>query len=159
MLGYMLSTLGEEGGRDWAIRTAGTLVSEGRAISARTRAALDAIPELRRHNFNEHRSHRFDERDGAWSDVVLAMEASHVAFVRHRFPEAAAKTVSFGQLLRDAMPHATLLENVASQSLREPDPDCDIEDPAGGELEIYEACARGLWQSAQTFATMFASSI
>ncbi len=46
MLGYMLVTLGERAA-SWSVRTAGTLVSEGHAMSARTRDALLDIPELR----------------------------------------------------------------------------------------------------------------
>ncbi len=102
MLGYMLDTLGEASGFEWSIRTAGTLVSEGHAVSARTRDALLAIPELRHHPFTVHRSHQLSGDDVQWCDVILAMEASHVAFVRSRYPDASGKTVAFGQFLREA---------------------------------------------------------
>ena len=46
MFGYMLDTLGEANRCEWSIHTAGTLVSEGRAMSGRTRDALREFPNL-----------------------------------------------------------------------------------------------------------------
>jgi protein-tyrosine-phosphatase len=154
MLGYMLSTLGEASGQDWSIRTAGTLVSEGHAMSSRTRDALRKIPELGHHRVNSHRSHRLTENDVEWSDMILAMEATHVLFVRHRFPEATAKTVLLGQFLREAPLDATLGEQLKFVASREPDLAFDIDDPAGGDQEVYDACAHELWEMAQIFSTL-----
>ena len=57
-----------------------------------------------------------------WSDVILAMEASHVTFVRTRFPDARAKTVVLGQFLREAPLDATLLDQVGFVASLDPDP-------------------------------------
>ena len=46
MLGYMLTTLAESTGQDWNVRTAGTHVAEGSAMSGRTREALKKVEEL-----------------------------------------------------------------------------------------------------------------
>ena len=40
MLGYMLSTLADDSGVEWQIRTAGTHVTEGSAMSVRTRDGI-----------------------------------------------------------------------------------------------------------------------
>lgn len=154
MLGYMLDTLGEASGFEWSIRTAGTLVSEGHAVSARTRDALLAIPELRHHPFTVHRSHQLSGDDVQWCDVILAMEASHVAFVRTRFPDASAKTVALGQFLREAPLDGALLDQVGFVASLDPDPAFDVDDPAGGDQEVYDACARQLWEMAQIFSTL-----
>ena len=59
-----------------------------------------------------HRSHQLSGDDVEWSDVILAMEASHVVFVRTRFPDASAKTVALGQFLREAPLDGALLDQV-----------------------------------------------
>lgn len=157
MLGFMLTTLGEASGENWSLRTAGTLVSEGHAMSSRTRDALLKIPELGHHHFNQHRSHRLSDVDVAWSDVILAMEATHVVFVRNRFPAAAAKTVVLGQFLREAPLDATLDEQVLFVAPLDPDPTFDVDDPAGGDQKVYDACAQQLWEMAQIFSALLGS--
>jgi protein-tyrosine-phosphatase len=157
MLGYMLKTLSDESGEDWAIRTAGTLVSEGHAMSGRTRDALLRIPELGHHRVNAHRSHPLSADDVEWSDVILAMEASHVLFVRNRFPDAVPKTVVFGQYLREAPLNAAVVEQVNLVASFDPDPIYDVGDPAGGDQDIYDACADQLWEMAQIFLTLVES--
>jgi protein-tyrosine-phosphatase len=157
MLGYILTTLGEANGEKWSVRTAGTLVSEGHAMSARTRAALLRIPELSHHPFNDHRSRRFNGDDEEWSDAILAMEASHVAFVRDRFPSAAAKTVVLGQFLRVASLDVSLSEQVSLVASLDPDPAFDVDDPAGGDQDVYDGCAQRLWEMAQAFSALVGS--
>jgi protein-tyrosine-phosphatase len=157
MLGYMLVTLDEVNHEDWSVRTAGTLVSEGQAMSARTRDALANIPELRHHPFTAHRSHRLGHDDVEWCDVILAMEASHVVFVRRRFPKAAGKAVLFGQFLREAPLDLSLLDQVNAVAVMEPDPAYDVADPAGGHQDVYNACAQQLWEMAQIFSTLVES--
>ncbi len=159
MFGYMLDTLSEANGYEWSIRTAGTLVSEGHAMSGRTRDALLRIPELGHHRVNSHRSHQLSGDDVEWSDVILAMEASHVMFVRSHFPGAGAKTVVLGQFLREAPLDAALLDQVGFVASLDPDPAFDVEDPAGGDQELYDACARQLWEMAQIFSTLVDSSL
>ena len=95
MLGYMLTTLAEESGTDWSIRTAGTHVAEGSAMSSRTRDALRRISELGDHRYGAHRGHQLTRDDVEWSDVILASEALHVLFVRLHYPDAASKSVLF----------------------------------------------------------------
>jgi protein-tyrosine-phosphatase len=154
MLGYMLKTLAESSGADWSIRTAGTHVAEGSAMSSRTRDALRRIPELADHNYGAHRGHQLARDDIEWSDVILASEALHVLFVRLHFSEAESKAVLFGQFLRDAPLDETLLDQVSHVSSRIPDSAFDIEDPAGQDQSAYDQCATTLWDMAQAFLAL-----
>ena len=154
MLGYMLSTLGDADDVDWKIRTAGTHVVEGSAMSGRTRDALVAIDELGTHPYGAHRSHQLDVDDVSWADVILASEADHVRFVRTNFADHAHKAVQLQQFVRRAPldePFETQLRVVASM---EPNVELDIADPAGGDQHDYYACCEQLWGLAQAFAVL-----
>ena len=154
MLGYMLTTIAEATGADWKVRTAGTLVIEGKAMSARTRGALLSIEELGGHHYNAHRSNQLSGADVAWADVVLASEADHVNYVRANFARGAAVAVQLHQFVRYAPldePFPVQLEVVASLAL---EPELDVVDPAGGDDAMYVACANELWELAQVFATL-----
>jgi protein-tyrosine-phosphatase len=156
MLGYMLTTLAEASGADWSIRTAGTHVAEGSAMSSRTRDALLRIPELGDHRYGVHRGHQVTRDDVDWADLILTSEALHVLFVRLRYPEATSKTVLFGQFLRDAPLDEPFFDQVSSVSYRVPDSAFDVEDPAGKDQSAYDQCAATLWDMAQTFLTLAA---
>ncbi len=154
MLAYMLTTLSEANGSGWRIRSAGTHVVEGSAMSSRTRDALLGIDELAHHHFNAHRSHQLTSEDVEWADVVLASEANHVTFVRNTYQSASYKVVQLHQFLRYAPldePFDAQLFAVASM---EPEPQLDVADPAGGEDATYRACAQELWEMAQAFAVV-----
>jgi protein-tyrosine-phosphatase len=154
MLGYMLSTIAETNGANWVIRTAGTHVAEGAAMSSRTRDALLRIPELGDHSYGAHRGHQLSQDDVEWSDVILASEALHVLFVRLRYPHAAAKSVSFGQFIRSAPLDEPFVDQVSFVSSQVPDSAFDVDDPAGQDQLAYDECARSLWDMAQVFATL-----
>ncbi len=150
MLAYMLSDLAEAEGRDWRVRSAGTHVIEGQAMSARTRRALEAIPELGDHRYGAHRSHQVSTADVDWADVVLAAELDHVRFVE-RLVVGSTNAVQLGAFVLHA-PHgvslATQLREVATHAFNSR---LDVKDPAGGEQADYDACARELWRLAQRF--------
>jgi protein-tyrosine-phosphatase len=152
MLGYMLTTLGDANGADWSIRSAGTHVAEGSAMSSRTRDALRRISELGEHSYGAHRGHEVTREDLNWADVVLATEAIHVLYVRRNYPDAAAKTVLFAQFLRDAPLGERFVDQVSISSSLVPDSSFDVDDPAGLDQPAYDKCARTLWDMAQEFA-------
>jgi protein-tyrosine-phosphatase len=154
MLGYMLETLAEANGVPWSIRTAGTHVVEGSAMSSRTRDALLRIPDLGAHNYGAHRGHQLTSEDIEWADVILASEALHVLFVRLHYPDAADKSVLFGQFLREAPLDESLASQVTLVSSLVPDSAFDIDDPAGKDQSTYDRCALELWEMAQVFATL-----
>jgi protein-tyrosine-phosphatase len=154
MLGYMLTTLADANGADWSIRTAGTHVFEGSAMSSRTRDALLKIDELADHHFSGHRSRQLTSEDVRWSDVILASEAANVHFVRAHHGDGAAKAVIVQQFLREAPLDTEFDEQVRYVSSLEPLAYFDVDDPAGKDQAAYDACAAALWEMAQVFATL-----
>jgi protein-tyrosine-phosphatase len=157
MLGYMLSTIAEATGVDWHVRTAGTHVTEGSAMSSRTRDALRAIDELGEHHYGAHRSHQLTADDLAWADVVLASEADHVHFVRANFAVHAHKAVQLHQFVRSAPLDDPLGVQLVAVASLEPSVQFDVADPAGGDQAAYDTCARQLWEMAQVFALLVGS--
>jgi protein-tyrosine-phosphatase len=154
MLGYMLTTLAEVNGEHWHVRSAGTHVIEGSAMSARTRSALMAIDELGEHHFNAHRSHQLDDSDVLWADLILTSEADHVRYVRNCFPDASHKAVQLGLFARAAPVDGPFEHQLRAVATREPLKEYDVADPAGGDQVDYDRCATQLWELAQVFATL-----
>jgi len=154
MLGYMLTTIAEANGADWQVRTAGTHVLEGSSMSSRTRDALMNIEELSGHHFGAHRSHQLDERDVSWADVVLASEADHVKYVRRHFADLSSRAVQLAQFVRYAPLDASFALQLSGVAAMTPSPQFDVEDPAGGDQSVYDACALRLWELSQAFATI-----
>ena len=154
MLGYMLTTLAEVNGEDWHVRTAGTHVVEGSAMSSRTRDALTAIEELRGHNFNQHRSHQLSELDVQWADIILASELANVNFIRAHFPGSAAKCVQFEMFVLCGSPKGSIIEKLAQLADVNPSSEFDVVDPAGGENADYQRCAHQLWGLSHGFALL-----
>jgi protein-tyrosine-phosphatase len=154
MLGYILTTIAESTGTEWYIRTAGTHVTEGSAMSARTRDALLKIEELGDHRYGAHRSHQLDQADTEWADVILGAEADNVKFVRANFATNADKAVQLAQFVRFAPLDGNFDAQLRAASSHEPSPDFDVEDPAGADQLTYDACARQLWNLAQAFALL-----
>jgi protein-tyrosine phosphatase len=128
---------------DIQVATAGTHVVEHQPMSVRTRQAfrhLGVDPP-------NHRSHQLTGSDVARADLVLAMAAEHVAYVRRHYPEAAGRTATVGFLARHLPPQppdlARRLEalELAHRPVSLTD---DIADPAGGDLDAYLACAEAV---------------
>jgi protein-tyrosine-phosphatase len=149
MAGFMLERLKtDRPTADLHVVTAGTHSIDGQPMSARTRAALRSIPELADSAFGGHRSRQVHEGDLQRAELVVAMEADHVRFVRRHFPLAAARTATIRRLCRDLPPappplgrRVEVLE-LADAPLSAED---DVIDPAGGDDDAYKACADQLW--------------
>jgi protein arginine phosphatase len=156
MLSYMLSDLADANGFDWRVRSAGTHVTEGLAMSSRTRNALLAIADLGEHRYGQHRSHQIDAGDVAWADVILAAELDHVRFVRETFG-GGVFCVQLGHFATYARPATDVSTQLSWLSTQGEDASLDVADPAGGDQSVYDACARQLWDYAQTFAAVVAS--
>lgn len=125
------------------IVTAGTHVIEGQPMSRRTRAALESVGR----NADGHRSHQVGDDDIDGSVLIVAMAAEHVAYIRRRHPDAAARTASIKRLVRDMAKGAEpLAQRLAVLRLDEVELGTweDVEDPAGGEDADYLACAEEL---------------
>jgi protein-tyrosine phosphatase len=125
------------------VTTAGTHVVEGRPMSYRTRDALAAVGL----SADGHRSHQLTDHDIEAADLVLAMAGDHVAYIRRRHPEAAAKTATIKRLCRDLPDGPSPLgERLAALGLAHVaiEPWEDVDDPAGMDDEDYVACAEEL---------------
>jgi protein-tyrosine phosphatase len=125
------------------IVSAGTHVVEGQPMSRRTRDALASVGLA----VDGHRSHQLTEEDVESADLILAMAGEHVSFIRRVYPGAAPRTASIKRLCRDlpdgpeplgARLRALGLGGVPVEAWE------DVEDPAGGEDEVYLACAKEL---------------
>jgi protein-tyrosine phosphatase len=149
MAGFMLETLSEAGGLGLVMTTAGTHAVDGQPMGLRTRAALGSVPAVADAPVSRHRSHQLVASDLAGVDVVVAMEADHVRFIRRQFPEAAGRTATIRRLCSELLPGpsplAARLERLelAGVALQA---DEDVADPAGRNDEVYVACAAELWK-------------
>jgi protein-tyrosine-phosphatase len=151
MLGYMLTSLAEDFGEEWTIRTAGTHVTEGSAMSGRTRDALMRIEGLVDHRYGAHRSHQLNAADAQWAQVILTAEADNVNFVRMNFAQYGDKAVQLALFVRYAPIEGNFDDKLRVAMDHSPSKEFDVDDPAGGNQETYDACARHLWELAQAF--------
>jgi protein-tyrosine-phosphatase len=156
MLGFMLTSVAEANGLNWSVRTAGTHVVEGSAMSSRTRDALLKIDGLGEHHYSAHRSRQLTTGDVEWADALLTSEANHVRYARSNFVDGSAKAVSLGQFLREAPLDLAFREQLSFVTSLEPLDYFDVEDPAGQDQATYDECASLLWEMAQALATLIA---
>jgi protein-tyrosine-phosphatase len=127
------------------VTTRGTHVVEGMPMSWRTRDALVGVGA----RADGHRSRQLVSADLGDADLVVAMAREHVQYVRRRHPEASARTGTLKRLARDLPATAgTLAERVAALGLAtvELEPWEDVEDPAGGDVDIFHDCAAQIHQ-------------
>lgn len=121
--------------------SAGTLVLEGQPMSIRTRKAL-ASYGLSEPN---HLSSQFGHSHLA-TDLVVAMEPSHIFWIRRHFPEIAARTSTLPRLIRYLPEEGDIENRIAAMGLAEVEiADWEeVVDPAGGDQEIFDRCAEKL---------------
>jgi protein-tyrosine phosphatase len=148
MAAFMLEQWGVETGVALEVVSAGTHVVEGQPMGMRTRAALASIPALGDLAVSGHRSKQLSPDHLAWADLVVAMEADHVRFVRRHHPESALRCATLRRLSADLAPGDDPLgSRIDALGLRDVpvDPSEDVADPAGGDVDVYVACANELW--------------
>lgn len=125
---------------DLEVVTAGTHVVDGQPVSRRTKAGLTAIGL----GADRHRSRQLDPADLARADVVIAMAAEHVAWMRRRHPDGAARTATVRLLAAELAAGVEPLSSrlaILGLAERTYDPDDDVVDPAGGDDDDYVRCA------------------
>jgi protein-tyrosine-phosphatase len=146
MAGIMLEQLSVAGGPALEVRTAGTHVIEGQPMSQRVRLALHRLDSLELEGSFSHRSHQLTDEDCAEADLIVAMEADHVAYVRRTHPGAAAKTATLQRLVGSLEPGSEPRSALSALELADVDlaDDVDVLDPAGGQQPTYDACAAEL---------------
>ncbi|MHB8220629.1 MAG: arsenate reductase/protein-tyrosine-phosphatase family protein [Acidimicrobiales bacterium] len=152
MAGFMLGYLAEANGVGIDVSTAGTHVVDGQPMSARTRTALSSVGALEGIDTSRHRSRQVRESDLERTDLVIAMEADHVRYVRRRHPDAAARTATIRRLCRDlpagpaGLPARVAALDLGGVVLTDSE---DVADPAGGDEAAYVACAHELFSLCQ----------
>ncbi len=149
MAGVMLEQLAEMEGFGLTVTTAGTHVLEGQPLGMRTKEAMVNLGELDTSGVGRHRSHQIDEVDCAAADLIVAMEADHVRYIRRRHPEAANKTATLRRLVTTLpVDDAPFGHRLASLGLAAVDLDVDVDvlDPAGGDQEQYDAVAAEIFE-------------
>jgi protein-tyrosine phosphatase len=125
------------------VTTSGTHVIEGMPMSWRTRDAISGlgIP------VPDHRSRQATAHELDSADLVIALASEHVRWMRRSHPAAAERTATLKRLARD-LPDgdgAHLRDRLAAMHLAsvELEPEWeDVLDPAGGDLDVFEACAK-----------------
>ena len=128
---------------DWRAVGAGTLVIEGLPMSQRTRNALAG------HGLSDpnHRSRQFGTSHEN-ADLVVAMEPSHVAWIRRHHPTLAGRTASLVRLVRDLPTGDTtdLKERITALRLAEVEVAEweEVLDPASGNQSDFDVCAATL---------------
>ena len=157
MAGTMLAQLAEHEGLDLRVRTAGTHVIEGQSASTRVRSAVAAVGELDVIALRSHRSHQITEEDCSAADLIVAMEADHVAYVRRVHPEAANRTATLRRLVSElSLLHEDPRSRIHAAALAAVDlsEDLDVSDPLGGDQLAYNRCAEEIWELSQALLVL-----
>jgi len=117
---------------------AGTLVLEGHPMSQRTRKALERF-EI---SDPTHRSTQFGQKH-LGVDLIVAMEPSHIEWIRKNFPEVAERAATLPRLVRDLTEEGSFKERIMKLDLAKVDiePWEEVVDPASGDQEEFDKCA------------------
>jgi protein-tyrosine-phosphatase len=130
---------------DVVVETAGTLTVDGQPMSWRTRTALEAVGLA----LPSHRSRQVSIRDLDAATLVVGLAPEHVHWVRRNHEQVAARTATLKRLCRDLpLDDRGLAERVAGLDLAgvELEPWEEVVDPGGGEVEVFVACAREVYE-------------
>jgi len=137
-----------EGGLRWRlgaassqfdVDSAGVHSIEGEPASPHT---LQVLGELG-YDASTHKSKRLCPQDVERADLVLTMTRAHKQSVLEMAPAARDKVF-------------TLREYVASAAGRAPPPKEDIDDPAGGDEQVYRACRDEINEEVQALTDLLA---
>ncbi len=123
------------------VTTSGTHVIEGMPMSWRTRDAIASLGLP----IPDHRSRQATVQELDSADLVIALAREHVAWMRRVHPRAAPRTATLKRLARDLPADGTpLADRLAQMRLHEVElePGEDVLDPAGGDLDVFLACAQ-----------------
>jgi protein-tyrosine-phosphatase len=124
----------------WMVTTAGTHVVEGQPMSWRTQEAMARLG----FSSNGHRSRQLQPADLVSADLVVGFEIWHVEHIRRTHPEAADRTATLRRWCRAlAGTSGSLPDRVASVMAGSAPLEVweEVEDPAGGDVEVVAACA------------------
>jgi protein-tyrosine phosphatase len=125
---------------DIEVETAGTLAIDGLPMSWRTRDAIGSVGL----DTPSHRSKQATAEQLKRADLVIALAPEHIVWVRRNHPSASPRTSTLKHLvaalsvparpLQEQLPPLLLGERRVAASE-------EVVDPAGGDLEVFIACA------------------
>jgi protein-tyrosine-phosphatase len=137
----MAGVLLEEHVPGLTVTTSGTHVIEGMPMSWRTRDAIVGLGL----EVPMHRSRQATVEELDRADLVIALAAEHVGWMRRVHPRAAPRTATLKRLARDlgagSEPFAARVVALGLQSVTL-EPWEDVRDPAGGEVDVFHETAR-----------------
>ena len=157
MAGTMLEQLAAHEGLALDVTTAGTHAVEGQPVSSRVRLAIQTLGEVDISELNRHRSHQLSIAGCASADLIVAMEADHVSYVRRNHPEAAARTATIRRLVGELpLEGDDVRGRIALSDLQSADlsADVDVLDPAGRDQPEYNECALEIWELCQSLVVL-----
>jgi protein-tyrosine phosphatase len=145
MAGFFIDAFARDLGLSVEVVTAGTHAIEGQPMSQRTKTAILAIDGVGEPAVGSHRSHQLTEGDVVWADLIIAMERDHLRYVRRVHGDGGANKAMTLPVLAAEFPEdgTPVTERVAAAAFgaRELEGLDEVDDPAGGEVEVYHACA------------------
>jgi protein-tyrosine phosphatase len=140
----------------WTVITAGTHVIEGQPMSWRTKEAMSRLGFAA----DGHRSHQVSDADLAAADLVVAFEIWHVDHLRRTHPASAGHTATLRRWVRD-LPSGPIPLAGRIQALElgtcELEAWEDVDDPAGGDVEVAAACAKEVLELITTLVEILTS--
>jgi protein-tyrosine-phosphatase len=142
---------------DWMVTTAGTHVIEGQPMSWRTQEAMARLGFAA----NGHRSHQLRGGDLVTADLVVGFELWHIEYIRRAHPIVATRTATLKRWCRELPASAGVLPaRIASLQLAQArlEPWEEVDDPAGGDVEVVAACARQILDLVTTLAQLLTPS-
>jgi protein-tyrosine phosphatase len=152
MAGAMFRRLAPE----WTVSTAGTHVIEGQPMSWRTQEALTRLG----FSADGHRSHQVDAADLRAADLVVAFEGWHVAYIRRAHASVADRTATIRRWVR-CLPTTAgpLTRRITALHLSTValEPWEDVDDPAGGDIDVVAACAEEVLELTTALASVLTS--
>jgi protein-tyrosine-phosphatase len=142
---------------EWTVTTAGTHVIEGQPMSRRTQEAMAGLGFAA----NGHRSRQLTSADLATADLVVAFEIWHIEYIRRMHPDAADRTATLKRwcavLAGTSGPVGSRVA-AAGVGRARLEPWEEVDDPAGGDLEVVAACAAEILGLVTSLAEVLAFS-
>jgi protein-tyrosine-phosphatase len=143
---------------DIVVETAGTLTVDGQPMSWRTRSALESVGLAP----PSHRSRQASLSDLNKATLIIGLAPEHVHWVRRNHVQAATRTATLKRLCRDLpIDDRPLAERVTTLALGDAELEDweEVVDPGGGEVEVFVACAREVYDLIERLASVLPPSV
>jgi len=143
---------------DIVVETAGTLTVDGQPMSWRTRTALESVGLAP----PSHRSRQASLSDLDKATLIIGLAPEHVHWVRRNHVQAAPRTATLKRLCRDlAIDDRPLAERVTALALGDVELEDweEVVDPGGGEVDVFVACAREVYDLIERLASVLPPSV